>query len=414
MSQRFDMSRAPQMRALPRLWGNAGSYEPSVAQTEAFNAFAHVGDPTADALVAAIKGERGQEIRRQFEVALEHGIDAVVGAPDELVAFFCEAEAIPYWLDQKKLDRACEVFASIGPLAGPMLMVGLAFTYATKDGNDVLLRSGDARDKAGKRAVETLAWVKQVTDHGGLAMGADGYRSSLRVRLTHAFMRSGMSKRDDWDNPHLAVNQRVFSNTIVAFAVYPTVANMLAGRYFTRKERAAVFHLWRYVAHLVGVNPLLMAADEDDMLRLFVLALREQIHPDDDALLLGSALVAAYPEIYGITGQRRQDVAARWAIDNVHGALARLTLGPTLSDSLGFPRVSPLAVPLLAAAAAGSAAFSSVDLVPPLRRARSAFMGRLETSLLDAMMMNVRGDVNATFRAKQEAFGATPDAVRAR
>lgn len=413
MANRYDLTQRWQLRLLPWIWGSHRDWEPTAAQTEDFNAFRQVGDPTADALVASIKGAQGSVVRRQFEVALVEGVDAVESPTAELLAFFHEAEMAPFWLDDKKLRRGAELIQGIGPLTGPMLMVGLAVTYTTKDGNAVLLRSGDTRDKAGKRATETLAWVNEVTTPGGLERGASGYRSSLRVRLTHAFMRSGMMKRADWDNPHLAVNQQVFSNVIIAFAVIPAIAALLSGTVFSRRDREAVFHLWRYIAYLVGVDHRLVASGEDDMMRLMMLFLREVIEPDDDATLLGTALIDAYPQIYGCEGDSGGDAATRWLLSNVHAALARGMYGPHISDKLGFPRVSPAAYPLLAAGVVINVAMSVADRVPPVRRVRGRAMARMSQRLLAQMVENVDASLNETFERKQEAFGGSaPVAAR--
>jgi len=401
-----DYSRTFPLGLIPRLYGHARDCEPSAEQTAAFERFAFVGDPLADDLVAAMKAPGGSRLRRQFEVALADGIAAVPDAPEELRAFFAFSEQVPFWVDQAKLERAAELIAGLGPIAGPMLMVGLSVTYTTPDGNAVLLRSGDTRDKAGKRATETLAWVADVTERGGLARGAAGYQGSLRVRLVHAFMRSGMMKRGDWDNPHLAVNQQVYSNVIVAFAVYPTLAALAVGEVYSRRDREAIFHLWRYVAHLVGVHPDLIPADQHDMMRLLTLFLRMVIQPDESATTLGTALVDAYPGIYGLDGDGRADAIARWLVLHVHTGLARVTLGRALSDLLGYPKVSPAAVPLLVSGAAAYGLTTLLDVLPPVRRARCRAMGTLQRRLLDRMMASTGAAMVATMESKHESAPA--------
>jgi hypothetical protein len=133
-----------------------------------------------DALVASIKQAGGKEVRRQFEVALADGIDSVPDAPPELRAFFEQSEKVPYWLDWGKLRHAADLLSGIGPAAAPMLMVGLSVTYTTlEDGNTVLLRAGDTRDKAGKRATETLDWVGET----GASM-----RDTLETREAEALL----------------------------------------------------------------------------------------------------------------------------------------------------------------------------------------------------------------------------------
>lgn len=403
-----DYSRELPLRLLPLIYGWSRDYRADPDQVEAFSRYAYVGDPVADALVATIKQAGGKEVRRQFEVALARGIDAVPDAPPELRAFFEESEEIPFWLDRAKLRHAAEIFAGIGPSAAAMLMVGLSVTYTTPDGNAVLLRAGDTRDKAGKRATETLDWVGEVTAPGGLERGAGGYQASLRVRLTHAFMRSGMGKRPDWENPHLPVNMQVYSNVIVAFAVYPTIAAMFCGKYFSRRDREAIFHLWRYVGHLVGIHPNLIPANEDDAIRLVWIFLTQVIRPDESATLLGKALIDAYPEIYGFAGDRRRDAVGRWTVLNSHSALARVSLGRELSDLLGYPRVSPAAWPLLTTYAGGSYLTTVLDWIPAVRRARCRTMGRLQRRLLDRMDRNTGASMRDTLETREAEAKALP------
>lgn len=398
---RTDYSRELPLRLLPLLYGWSRDFRPDDDQVAAFARYAFVGDPVADALVASIKQAGGTEVRRQFEVALAEGIDAVPDASPELRAFFEQSEQVPFWLDRAQLSHAAEMIGGIGPSAAAMLMVGLSVTYTTPDGNAVLLRAGDTRDKAGKRATETLDWVSEVTAPGGLERGAAGYQASLRVRLTHAFMRSGMGKRPDWDNPHLPVNMQVYSNVIVAFAVYPTIAALICGKHFSRRDREAIFHLWRYVGHLVGIHPDLIPANENDAIRLVTMFLTQVIRPDESATLLGKALIDAYPEIYGFAGDRRRDAVGRWVVLNSHSALARFTLGPALSDLLGYPKVSPVAWPLLTTYAGAAYLTTSLDWIPPVRRARCRTMGRLQRRLLERMDRNTGASMRATLETRE-------------
>ncbi|MBO0768154.1 MAG: DUF2236 domain-containing protein [Solirubrobacterales bacterium] len=394
MAEMTDYTKVWPFRLLPSLYRR--DFEPTRQQLAAFEKYAFVGDPEADALVAAIKSSEGQNIRAQFERALTEGIDAVPDAHPALRDFFASAEEVPFWVDREKLDRASELFSGLGPAAAPLLMVGLAITFTTPDGNAVLLRSGDTRDRAGRRATETLSWVQEVTAPGALAIGAQGYQSSVRVRLTHAFMRAGFMKRGDWDNPHLAVNQQVFSNVIIAFAAYPTVAGFVCGQPFNRRDREAIFHLWRYVGYLVGVNQNLLLTDEHDAMRLFWLFFRTVIKPDQSATELGSALIAAYPEIYGITSDSSRDRLARWLVLQSHTALARVSIGTDLSDWLGFPKLNPAIVPVVGAYSGLYGLTTLLDAVPPARRARRKAMRKVQNRLLDAMRENTSASVLAT------------------
>lgn len=381
-------------KLIPRVYRR--DVEPSAAQRSSFARYAQVGDPLADALVAAIKGTAGVELRKQFEQALTDGIDAVPDAPEVLRAFFSSAEEVPFWVDQAKLDRASEALRGLGFAVGPIFMIGYAVTFTTPDGNAVLLRSGDARDKAGKRAAETLGWVNEISQPGALEIGAAGYQSSVRVRLTHAFMRSGFSKRGDWDLPNLAVNQQVFSNVIIAFAVFPAIGALLAGKRFNRRDREAIYHFWRYVGYLTGVDQNLLLTSEHDAIRLAWLFFRDVIKPDADATLLGTALIDAYPQIYGVDGDTRRDAVGRWFVLQTHTALSRLMLGRDLSDWLGFPRLNPAILPFLGLYSAGAYATTLPDVIPAWRRLRSEVMGKLGSDVLAKMKANTNASMLST------------------
>lgn len=75
------------------------------------------------------------------------------------------------------------------------------------------------------------------------------------------------------------------------------------GMRFSRRERDAVFHLWRYVGLVMGIDPELIPVTEDDTWRLFWLEADSEFHPDDDSYRLAQALHTGPP------GRRRVDGA---------------------------------------------------------------------------------------------------------
>ncbi|RUP31244.1 MAG: DUF2236 domain-containing protein [Mycolicibacterium sp.] len=387
-----ELANSALLRLLPKFL--AEDLRPTRAQVEGFAKYGVTGDPLADAVVAAMKGPGGKELRGQFEQALAHGIDTVSDAPPVLREFFAAVEEVPYWVDPEKLQRGAEVTSRMGPLLAPSLLVGLALTYTTPDGNAVLLRAGDTRDKAGTRAVETLSWLSAVTTPGALRRGELGFQSSVRVRLTHAFLRSGMPKRADWDEGRFAVHQQVFSSVIIAFTLVPLVVAGMAGNRLRRKDREAVVHLWRYIAYIVGVHPNLIPATESDTSRLLWMFLDEVIAPDAGSTELGTALIAAYPEIYGVTGNKPSHRIARWLLPQSHSVVARAALGNEVSDVLGFPKINPAIVPLVGLTMAVTTVWSALDVIPPVRRARTRVMYRSRVKIIDRMCRRTHADLS--------------------
>jgi len=385
-----ELARATSLRLLPKFLSE--DLRPTNAQVEGFVKYGSVGDPPADALVAAMKGPGSKDLRGQFDRALATGIESVEDAPQVLRDFFAAVDEVPYWVDPDKLLRGAEVTNRLGPLLAPSLLVGLALTYTTPDGNAVLLRAGDTKSKAGTRAVETLSWLAEVTTPGNLGRGKQGYQSTVRVRLTHAFLRSGMPQRADWDPERFAVHQQVFSSVIVAFTVVPVVVGLMAGNRYSRRDREAVVHLWRYIAFMVGVHPNLIPATESDTARLLWMFLDSVIAPDDDSLLLNTALIEAYPQIYGATGSSLTHRFARWLLPQLHSAMSRAALGDEVSDQLGFPRLNPLVFPVFATTIALNTAWSALDFVGPVRRGRTEVLRRGRDAVIDRMVQRTHAD----------------------
>lgn len=85
-------------------------------------------------------------------------------------------------------------------------------------------------------------------------------------------------------------NQAQTLATLITFSMANIVGCQLLGMWFSRADRDAVYHAWRYVGFLLGVDPELLPADENDAWRAFWLAADSEFQPDEDALLLATAL----------------------------------------------------------------------------------------------------------------------------
>lgn len=311
------------------------------AQRESFRRYAQVGDPLADAVVAMMQRLPTGEGRRLFEIAVERGIDAVEDPPEELVAFFAQVDDRPYWLDDTKLELAARVTMRTGLWGIGFALPGLALTggYLASKADKPLVGTGDLRRMAPRRLNETATWFIDVTSPGGLTRSAPGFTGTLRVRLMHAIVRSAMCRRDDWDfeNWDHPLNQAQLAGTVMLFSLANLVGCQAMGLRFSARERDAVFHLWRYVGQLMGVDPELMPADEADTWRMFWLQADSEFLPDDDSVKLAQAL----------HGGQDSDDAAMKVARAMLSSYSRLVLGARNADQLGLPDSKPLQAAVL-------------------------------------------------------------------
>lgn len=312
----------------------------SQTQLDSFRAFAHEGDPLADAVVAEMRSLPGGAGRRLFEQALNQGIQSIVDAPPALRALFDAVDAAPYWVDADKLKLGAETIQRTGLAGayGALVDVSLMGGYLARRALKVLVRTGEIGGKAPRRIAETALWWMAVTDTGGMDRFADGFKNTLRVRITHAQIRAAM-KADkswdfsDWDSP---INQPQLAGTQLLFSLISLLGMRVMGFQFTARETDAVIHLWRYVGHLIGVHPDLLPASEDDAWRLMWLLASTEFQPDEDSRLLAQALSNALPPLHGVTGN---NWLADWAssiVKQYHSAISRLVLGSDNADALGL------------------------------------------------------------------------------
>lgn len=257
-------------------------------QRETFRQYAHVGDPLADAVVAMFTRFPAGQGRRMFEMALESGIESVDNPPEELVAFFTQVDARPYWLDDAKLELAARVSMRTGVVGLGLALPGLALTggYLSSRADKPLVGTGNLNLQAAapRRLHETAQWLIDVTSPGGLERFATGFKGVSRVRLMHALVRGAMNRRDDWDyeNWDTPINQIQLAGTLMLFSLANLAGCQAMGMSFSDTEREAVFHFWRYVGQLMGIHPELVPTSEEDTWRLFWLEADTEFLPDEE------------------------------------------------------------------------------------------------------------------------------------
>jgi ER-bound oxygenase mpaB/B'/Rubber oxygenase, catalytic domain len=302
--------------------------------------YPHLGDPPADAVVAMIQRLPPGHGRALFDTALEHGIDAITDPPAELRDFFAVLEE-PYWLDAAQLDLACRVTARTGPIGVTALaMLALCGGYLAYRVTKPLVRTGNLEYMAPQRLAETVTWWLDVTTSGGMHRFAPGFKGVVHVRLTHALVRAGMARRPDWDSAawDLPLNNSQLAGTVMLFGLAPLAGSQVCGLHFTAVEKDAVYHLWRYVGHLIGVRPEILPSTEKDCWRMLgIQGDYEFLAPDEDSRRLAQALIHAIgPLVAGDSRGLGHDIH-RAAVTYLMCAYGRLVLGKDNADLLGLP-----------------------------------------------------------------------------
>lgn len=243
-----------------------------------------VGDEPMDRLIEWMVTAGSKQLRPLFDRALTHGIAAVPDAPEPLREFFARVETVPTWVDHAKLVRGAKVLLSSGSdgmyIARDVAMLG---GYQFSGFNKTLLRTGALEKGSNQRWAETMQWAMDVLSEDGLSPLGLGYRSTIRVRLIHAFVRRHVTAMPDWQTEDwgLPINQTDMAATLVGAFIAPAIGAMGMGVLLTPSEADAVAHLVRYVGSLLGVEEQWLPHSFRDGVRVLVHTLSALADPDE-------------------------------------------------------------------------------------------------------------------------------------
>ncbi|MFG2084699.1 oxygenase MpaB family protein [Spirillospora sp. NPDC048824] len=372
-----------------------GDIRATSAQLKAFRSFSEAGDPPADAVAEMIARLPGGTGRRLFERALHEGIDAVEDPPSELVDFFAEIDAVPYWVDADLLDRGARVISRTGRIGLTTVMpcTSLYGGYLASRANKTLVRTGDLDTMAPRRLAETASWWVDVTSPGGLGRFDTGFKQTIRVRIMHAQVRAVMRGRDDWDRDawDAPINQVQLTGTLLLFSLVMLLGSRAMGLRFSAGDRAAAMHLWRYVGHLMGVHRDLLPATEADAWRTLWLEAATEYLPDQDSRQLARSLQDAAAPLL-LPPALKNSPVARHVLTNYLFAHSRLVLGKRNADFLGTPDSRAYQAAVLGTAAAVFVAESVRRVVPGATRLAERRGLHRRTVLVRRMVREQRGD----------------------
>lgn len=297
----------------------------------------HSGDALADAVIKEVE-TLGPATSRQLNQGIMHGLKTVDDSPPAIRAFLEAAERLPDWVDMESLKRGCEAYLFIGTVwitfsLGPG---SLTHTYSAPSIASVLVRTGNLTKLAQRRLAETGVWNIESVLPDGLAVGARGYVHNLQVRLLHARVRNTLLKRG-WDTgtTGIPINQMEMVRTWLDFTYVPFSALQKFGITFTRDELADLYHLWQYIAYLLGIEERVYRTMPDQQRAEKMLALIDSTMggANEDSKVLTQAMLEAVTVFLQPTLRLPASVTFDLA-----SALTRHLHGNQLADQLGIKK----------------------------------------------------------------------------
>jgi hypothetical protein len=256
-------------------------------------------DPVAEAFVkdAYIDGNPSHG-RAMLDQALAHGIESVVDAPVSMVRLFEEFETDPPWVDHELVERGAFLFRRCGPAIFSFLGVGTLLAYTENPIVQPLSMTGKyAGDAALNRFMETARFWIDVSDPGGTRPGAPGRATAMRVRIMHVFLRHRITRHPQWNLAAWGkpINQAEATITLLSGGYGAGLGMHKLGYRSTTADIDAMMHFWRYVGHLMGVQPRWYPADLREAGQLMTLYFAKRAF---GAAEDGRELIESYPRAF--------------------------------------------------------------------------------------------------------------------
>ena len=233
-------------------------------RVELVRAYSMMGDLVADAYAALMRQYGFRALVEMLIAACDHGVEQVVDAPPELVAFIGDMERRPEWVDMTLVEEGARLDRNLAANFSPFIIRGAFIaTFMNKySALPMAITNTLSSETAGRRVKETATFFTTSVLPGALERFGPGFKAAAMVRLMHSMVRANVLRRlGDWD-------MRVYGMPIPQVDQMPAglipiflmAERMLSeGRTeFTPAERARV-ELSRYRCFLLGLPEDLLA-----------------------------------------------------------------------------------------------------------------------------------------------------------
>jgi hypothetical protein len=223
-------------------------------------------------------------------------------APEALRRFLDEVTAVPDWVDWDLVEEGAAVQRRLGQNAADVLLqLSLVGGYRFGGPTDLLAATGALTGGALRRLRETQEWTLGLSVPGALRPYAPAWRATVQVRVMHALVNASFAdpgRQDRWDIARwgLPINQADQAATLGLFDGTLILGCRALGVRIPPSDSRALMHLWRWVGHLLGVQPDFLVDDEWERHRLNYHVLLAQAGISEAGPRLARAVVAAQAE----------------------------------------------------------------------------------------------------------------------
>lgn len=254
--------------------------------------YSMLGDITGDAFAALIPQYGFRRLVDMLIEACDKGVEAVEGAPAELVALITEMERIPDWLDMRLVEQGAKAERNSAANISPFAIRGAFIaTFLNKYSALPMALTGTlSHATAAKRVKETATFFTTTVLPGALKRFGPGFKAAAMVRLMHSMVRVNVLSRPGmWDSKVYGIPIPQLDQMPAGLIPIYFMSEKVLGQgrtTFTPEERAKV-ELARYRCYLLGLPEDLLADNPTDIVRIWCTRSATLRYEYDDAICGG-------------------------------------------------------------------------------------------------------------------------------
>lgn len=238
---------------------------------ELVRAYTMLGDEVGDAYAMLMPKLGFRGLVDMLTTACDRGLEAVEGAPPELVAFIRAMEATPDWVNMDLVREGARLDLIGTAVIAPFAIRGAFIaTFLNKYSALPMALTGTlTNDTAAKRVNETATFFAVTTLPDALDRFGEGFKAAAMVRLMHSMVRVNALRSNSWDSAVYGVPiPQVDQMPAGLIPVFLLSYRMLReGRTeFTPSERAQV-ELARYRCFLLGLPEDILSDTAEGIVR---------------------------------------------------------------------------------------------------------------------------------------------------
>ena len=295
-----------------------------------------ITDPLADAAMESLTALEPAQAEAFIQAGMDGDAETMRGAPEALRTFFDSLDPPAGMLDPARVMPGIRAFHRYSDVYFLGLLIDSIVTgFSTNVSKAFYMRGRLAGNL--RRLQQNTRHIVEITLPGGLERHGDGWKLTIRIRLTHARVRRLLLESGEWDveadglplhAAHIALAASGFSaNSIVAVGKL--------GIRMEPRERDDLMHIWRYVIWLLGVPEEIFFNDIDEAMHLKEIGYLCEPRPDVEASTMAHAIITSVPDLMDITdpGQKQKITSALYRA-------SRALIGDELADALDYPKQS--------------------------------------------------------------------------